>query len=87
MSHHNDHQIQRLRTWLLALIIVIVFAAGIAPLGVITFLERRVDQAQFDIDCTSNRNQQEQLQALTEIADQLGIPHEFRAEPLPEECR
>lgn len=83
---NRAHINNRMRTWFLALAIFVVFAAAVTPLAVITWLEARVDEAQFDITCTSTRANIEQLKALRSIARELGIPAAFQIPPLPSEC-
>ena len=78
MSHH--------RWAILALLIVVVFFAISAPILVVSFNERIANQTQLAVTCTSARASVQELTALNEIADRLGIPHEFTVPEVPPEC-
>lgn len=71
---------------MLILLMVIVFAAVAAPVYVVRYNQRQAAQTQLIVSCSSARSNAEQLAALNEIADQLGIPHEFTVPKVPAEC-
>lgn len=66
-----------------AIILFVVIAFTLGGLG---YLQNRVDTVQRSITCISAEANIEQLEALTEIADRLGIPHDFTVPEVPEEC-
>jgi hypothetical protein len=76
----------RSRLVIFVLVMVIVFAAFAAPALVIRYTQQLSNQTQLAVTCTSARSNIEQLTALNEIADQLGIPHTFTVPEVPAEC-
>lgn len=84
MSENN--RLNRLRAWLLGLAVVVVVFGGAAPILVTTWLEDRVQEAEFDITCSSARSNIEQLTVLAQIARELGLPTSIEIPSLPEEC-
>jgi hypothetical protein len=83
----DDHaKLNRLRGWFLALAVLVVFAGALIPIGVTYWIQAKVDEAQFDITCTSVRANVDQLKALRSIARELGIPAPFDIPEVPPEC-
>jgi hypothetical protein len=71
------------RDWIVAGILAVM----VASLFVIpAYVQRRVDESQLTITCLSARANIQQLGALREISDRLGLPTTFRIPPLPPEC-
>ena len=79
-------RLNRLRYVTLILTMVVVFAAAAAPIYVVRYNQRQAAQTQLAVVCTSARANVEQLGALNEIADRLGIPHTFKVPEVPPEC-
>jgi hypothetical protein len=81
-----ERQIQRLRMTLFVLVMILVFAAFAAPVVVIRYNQTLANRTELAVTCSSARSNIEQLTALNEIADQLGIPHKFTVPEVPAEC-
>ena len=79
-------RVTRLRWAVLVLVLVVVFAATAAPIYVIKSNQRQAIQTQLAVTCTSAVANVEQLTALNEIAERLGIPHDFTVPTFPPEC-
>jgi hypothetical protein len=84
MTHENS-RIERIRWWFLVLVITVVLAGAAVPLAVTTWLDHRVDLAQFDINCSNATYNRQMLERLNRLSNSLGIPPES-IPPLPEEC-
>lgn len=76
----------RYRWAILVLLVVVVFLAIAAPVLISSFNQRLANQTTLSVTCISARSNIEQLTALNEIADQLGIPHDFTVPEVPPEC-
>jgi len=61
-------------------IVVVVFIVGTA------LLDRRERERSLEVVCTSALANIDQLAALREISDQLGVPVQFRVPEVPAEC-
>ena len=85
-GRHRQRSVTRFRWLILALLMAVVFFAIAAPVLVVTFNQQLSNRTQLAITCTSARSDIEQLTALNEIADRLGIPHDFRVPEIPAEC-
>jgi type II secretory pathway pseudopilin PulG len=72
-----------LRDWIVAIILVVMVATVFL---VPAYVQRRVDEAQANITCLSARANIQQLEALREISDRLGLPTTFRIPTPPPEC-
>lgn len=70
----------------MVLLIVIVFFAIAAPALVVATNQRQANRTQLAVVCTSARANIDQLTALQEVADRLGIPHDFNVPEVPPEC-
>lgn len=46
----------------------------------------RVDNALLEVSCNAARSNQQQLLALHQVAEELGLPGDFTVTPLPQEC-
>lgn len=76
-----------MKRWaVLALLVIIVFFVIAAPALVVLSNQRIANDTQLAVTCTSARANIEQLSALEEIADKLGIPHDFNVPEVPPEC-
>lgn len=86
--HKNDDKtkLERLRTQMLGLIVVVVLILSATPVLVSTYLDQRIDEAQFQIACTSAQANLSQLRALQAVARELGIPGDFPVPEIPPEC-
>jgi cell division protein FtsL len=72
-----------LRDWVVAgILVVMVATVFIIP----AYVQRRVDEAQQNITCLSAKANIQQLEALDDIADRLGLPTTFVVPPPPPEC-
>jgi hypothetical protein len=65
------------------LILPVLIAVGFILYASVT---RAVTDAQLNVTCTSARASVDQLTALREIADQLGVPVTFTIPEVPPEC-
>ena len=86
MENDVRHRLTRLRYTVLILLMIVVFAAAAAPIYVVRYNQRQAIETQLAVTCTSARANISQLTALNEIADRLGIPHEFVVPRMPVEC-
>lgn len=66
-----------------AVVLFIVVTVGLVGFAVV---QARVDEVSRSITCVSAQANVEQLAALNEIADRLGIPHDFTVPEVPSEC-
>jgi hypothetical protein len=82
----SERQIRRLRMAVLVLLLIVVFAAFAAPAVVIQYNQQIATHTELTVACTAARANIEQLTALNEIADQLGIPHTFTVPKEPAAC-
>lgn len=78
--------VSRLRWTVFALVLTLVFIATAAPIYITRYNQRQAVQTELAVTCVSARANIEQLQALAEIADQLGVPHEFTVPEVPAAC-
>lgn len=79
-------RVSRLR-WLVLVLVLVVVLGATAGFGYLSRLgQRQAIQTQLAVTCTSAKSDIEQLTALNEIADRLGIPHEFVVPRLPAQC-
>lgn len=78
--------VTRLRYVVMVLLMIIVFAAVAAPVYVVRYNQHQANQTQLAVNCISAKSDIDQLTALEEIAERLGIPHEFNVPEVPPEC-
>lgn len=71
-------------SWRTIVVLTVIVCLAIIGTGLV---QARVDQAQLDLACLSQRNQIEQLTALRSISHTLGLPPTFEIPALSEECR
>lgn len=64
----------------LTCVVIVVVLTGLG------WVQSQVDSAQRSITCVSAESNIKQLEALEEIADRLGIPHDFKVPEVPPEC-
>ncbi len=76
----------RYRWLVLALLVVAVSFAIAAPVLISSFNQRLANRTTLAVTCVSAVANIEQLTALAEIADQLGVPHDFIVPKVPVEC-
>jgi hypothetical protein len=73
----------RVREWAVPVLLAAAIALGLVRIAI----ENADNQdANREITCQSARANIDQLTALHEIADQLGVPVEFRVPEVPPEC-
>lgn len=82
----TDRRVTRLRWISLTLTLILVFFVVAATIYVPRVGQRQANQTQLVVACTSAKASIEELTALNEIADRLGIPHDFTVPRLPPEC-
>jgi hypothetical protein len=79
MSPVYDHA----GSWRLVIILTTLVVLSVIGTAWVT---SQVDEAQFTISCVSAKSNVDQLTALREISDQLGVPVTFRIPEVPPEC-
>lgn len=90
-------RLNRLRAWILALVLVIVFTSVAAPTLVLVFVGQQANHIQLEVTCSILQAEVDQLQAVTrngnlieEIARNLGLPiqppPEIVIPEVPAEC-
>ena len=79
-------RLNRLRAAVLALAILLVFAAISAPVVVITVVGRSAARSQLVVSCTVLESSARELEALNGIRRTLGLPTRIEVPPLPPEC-
>lgn len=82
----NGQRVNRLRMWLLALTVVVVFGAISAPIIISAFVSSASDETQLQVGCQIIRSQNVQLAALQQIRRELGLPGELVVPEVPAEC-
>jgi hypothetical protein len=82
----NGERVNRLRMWLLALTVVVVFGAISAPIIISAFVSSASDETQLQVGCQIVRSQNLQLAALKQIRNELGLPGELVIPEVPAEC-
>jgi hypothetical protein len=70
-------------SWRMVIILTVIVVLGVVGTAWVT---SQVDEAQFTISCVSAQANVDQLTALREIADQLGVPVHFTIPEVPPEC-
>jgi hypothetical protein len=78
--------VNRLRWTIFILVLALVFIATAAPIYVIRYNQRQATRTELAVTCVSARANIDQLQAIAEIADRLGVPHEFTVPKEPPAC-
>lgn len=76
----------RLRLWILALTVVVVFLGVFVPITVILYFQRSATDTQRELSCVTFRANIDQLNALEALEHRLGVPVDFTIPPLPPEC-
>jgi Na+/pantothenate symporter len=82
----NGERVNRLRMWLLALTVVVVFGAISAPIIISAFVSSASDETQLEVGCQIVRSQNVQLAALASIRHELGLPGRLIIPEVPAEC-
>jgi hypothetical protein len=82
----NGERVNRLRMWLLALTVVVVFGAISAPIIISAFVSSASDETQLQVGCQIIRSQNIQLAALSQIRKELGLPGRLIIPEVPPEC-
>lgn len=82
----NNGRLTRLRYWVIALTMVVVFAAFAAPIMVVFFVQQESSNTIKAITCVSAQANIDQLQAQASLHRRLGVPIDFDIPTLPEEC-
>lgn len=81
-----DPHLQRLRTWILVLLIVAVSASILAPTAVIVFEQRSSSRSQLVVTCEVIRTGRSIVHALIGIRNDLGLPNVIQIPEVPDEC-
>lgn len=83
---HTNGRVERLRRWVIALAVVVVFAAFAAPFSLGYFFLTQSNETQLAVQCSVAESNHSQLEALASISHRLGIPVDFTIPEVPPEC-
>jgi len=82
----NGERVNRLRMWLLALTVVVVFGAISAPIIISAFVSKQGDETQLEVGCEIIRSEIRTHEDLADIRRVLGLPLGPPPQEVPPEC-